>query len=332
MGSKPTDSGTMKTASAGAQASDQALADQAKQNTLFSSQARGTQFGADGKSGTLGGFLDPSTMNADHPTGSYGLQYKRFLQQNAQNGEQARGSISRTLAQRGFGDHPSGIAADEFRKQAQGQADTAGSGFVDYTDKSHQEALGNFWRANDALSGQGSGAMSAAIAGNQAAAGNYANLYNTASTPVPSAMGAIIGGGLSAAGNVGAAAVKCPVEGSTILLFDGSEIAVEHVITGMLIRGKDGQPCPVLEDPEPILVDAVEVISPVGSVQVSSSHTFSLANGGYEYSPHVAGRSLEFGDSVIEPSDVKSIGQQKVYPLVIGGSHTYRVNGFWSLS
>jgi hypothetical protein len=43
MGSKPADQGTMKTASAGAQASDQALADQAKQNTLFANSARTTQ-------------------------------------------------------------------------------------------------------------------------------------------------------------------------------------------------------------------------------------------------------------------------------------------------
>jgi hypothetical protein len=207
MGSKPRDSSTMNASSAAAMQRDQALARQADQNTAFSQQARTTQFGEDGKSGTLGGFLDPSKLNVSRPTGTYDLQYKQFLGQNAKNFQNARGSMARQVADRGFGDAPSGIAADEFRKLGRDQADSEGGAFTDFAGKSYQDALGNFWRSNDALSGQGGGAMSAAIAGNTASAGNYANLYNTASTPVPSAMGGILGAGLGAAGTVGAAKV-----------------------------------------------------------------------------------------------------------------------------
>lgn len=206
MGSHPTDSSTMKSASAGAQASDQALAAQATQNTAFANQARKTQFGEDGKSGTLGGFLDPSKLDVSAPTGTYGLQYKNFLNNNSQNFANARGAMRRDQANSGFGANaPAGFNADQTRRSRQDQANTEGAAFTDFAGKSYQDALGKFWSANDALQGQGGGALSASIAGNSAAAGNYANLYDASSRPVPSVGGQLLGAAIGAGGQVGAA-------------------------------------------------------------------------------------------------------------------------------
>jgi hypothetical protein len=349
MGSKPADQGTMKTASAGAQASDQALADQAKQNTLFANSARTTQFGAgagsggngDVSGGTLGGFLDPSKLNVDHPTGTYGLQYNQFLKNNAKSYQNAQGAATRDQANRGI--TQTGFAADQSRQLARDQADTEGAGFSDYAGKSYQDALQKFWAANDALSGQGTGAMSAAIAGNQAAAGNYSNLYNSASQPRPSALGQIVGGALGAAGQIGAAALtgggstaaqaaqQCPVEGSLILMFDGSEIPVEEIRSGMNLMGIDGDAVPVLQDPISAVALAVEVRSPAGSTRVSESHTFALVRGGYEYALGAEGKPL-WHRLYVATCSVEPLGEKKVYPLILGGSHSYAVDGFWSLS
>jgi hypothetical protein len=206
MGSHPTDAATMKSSSAGAQASDQALAEQAKQSTLFANQAKKTQFGDDGKSGTLGGFLDPSKLDVSAPTGTFGLQYKNFLNQNSKNAANARGAMRRDQANSGFGANaPAGFNADQMRRSREDQASNEGAAFTDFAGKSYQDALQKFWASNDALQGQGGGALSASIAGNQAAAGNYANLYDKAATPVPSVGGALLGSAISAGGQVGAA-------------------------------------------------------------------------------------------------------------------------------
>lgn len=207
MGSHPTDSSTMKSASAGAQASDQALADQAKQNTLFANKARVTQFGEDGKSGTLGAFLDPTKLDITQPTGTYGLQYKNFLNNSSKAFANTRGAMRRDQANSGFGANaPAGFNADQARRSRQDQATNEGQAFTDFAGKSYQDALQKFWASNDALQGQGGGALSASIAGNQAAAGNYANLYDTSSRPVPRMAGQLLGAGIQAGGTVGGAA------------------------------------------------------------------------------------------------------------------------------
>lgn len=207
MGSHPTDAATMASSSKGAQASDQALAEQAKQNTLFANKARVTQFGEDGKSGTLGAFLDPTQLNITKPTGTYGLQYKNFLNNASTAFANQRGAMRRDQANSGFGANaPAGFNADQMRRSRQDQATNEGQAFTDFAGKSYQDALGKFWSANDALQGQGGGALSASIAGNQAAAGNYANLYDASSRPMPSVGGQLLGATIGAGGQVGAAA------------------------------------------------------------------------------------------------------------------------------
>lgn len=209
MGSKPTDSRTMSSASAGAQQADQALAAQATQSTAYAKQAHDLLFGAgtDGKGGTLSQFLDPNSLNVDGPTGAYKLQYQRAVGNIAKQSADVRGSVARANAGRGFGAGPAGFAQDEERQAAESQIDRQGAAFTDYAGKSYADALNNFWNATNIASGSGAANTNAAIAADSAAANNYANLYGTASAPRPSPWGAIIGSGLQAGGIAGSAAM-----------------------------------------------------------------------------------------------------------------------------
>lgn len=206
MGSKPRDSGTMASSSAGAQASDQALANQATQSTAYAKEAHDMLVGADGKSGTLSPFLDPSSLNVSAPTGAYKAQYNQDIGQISQQSQQTQGSVARANAARGFGNAPAGFAQDEQRQAAETATSQKGQAFTQLAGQSYQDALSNFWNATNIASGSAATNTNAAISADSAAASNYANLYGNASQPVPSALGGIIGSGLQAGGSVGAAA------------------------------------------------------------------------------------------------------------------------------
>jgi hypothetical protein len=334
MGSKPNDSGTMKSASAGAQAADQQLAGNAKQNQDFLNAARLKTLGsaADGfTGGTLSKFLDPHSLDVSGPTGTYGLQYNKAVENIANQSKNARGSLSRYMASRGFGNTPAGFGADLSRRQESDQVDQQGAAFTDYAGKSYQDSLQNFWRATGTLNGEGDAALSASIAGDSAAAGNYANLYGSASQPRPSPWGSIIGGGLQAGGQVGAAAM-CPCEDSRILMHDGTEKMVQELRKGMDLRGIDGRPCPLLEDPRVVVREAVKVGTLEGSTKVSADHTFALPYGGYEFAFKSRALNVRVNEEIATVLEVEELGPQTVYVLEIGGSHSYRADGFWALS
>ena len=332
MGSKPRDSGTAQSSSAGAQAADQALASQANQSTAYAKQAHDILFGADGKSGNLSGFLDPKSLDISAPSGVYKTQYNQDVSNIAQQSKQVQGSVARNLASRGFGNAPAGFAADEERQAAQDQVAQEGAAFTNYAGKSYQDALQNFWNATNIATGAGAAATNAAISADSSAANNYANLYGSAIQPTPSALGTVLGGGMQAGGEIGAAAVKCPCEGGMLLLHDGREIAVETLRKGDELRGIDGQPCPLLEDPRIVTRPSVEVKVMKGKTRCSSDHTFSLPFGGYEYAFKSAAKNVRYGEDFLTVMGVEEIGEQTVYVLEIGGSHSYRVDGFWSLS
>lgn len=338
MGSKPADQGTANKASAGAQAADASLARQADTNTQWANAARSHLFGdkastGDFSGGTLSGFLDPAKLNVSEPTGTFGLQYNKAKENIAKQGQQARGSTSEYLANRGFGNAPSGFGADQERRATQAQTDAQGSAFTDLAGKSYQDALTNFWNANDALQGGASGAMSSAIAGNSAAVGNYANLYNTAEAPRPSALGGIIGGGLSAAGQVGAAAAMCPIGESSITLFHGESKKAKELVKGDKLLGIDGQWCTVLTTPKPLKMECVKTYSRLGRESVTSSgHTWARHAGGYAVATEAVGQMVRAQHSTDTISKCEPVGKQLVYPLDIDGSHTYLCDGLWSMS
>jgi hypothetical protein len=200
----------MASSSAGAQASDQALANQANQSTAYAKQAHDLLFGSGttgSTGGTLSNFLDPNSLNVSAPTGAYGLQYKQAIGNIAKQSNQVQGSLARSYASRGFGNAPSGFQADQSRQAAEDATSQKGAAFTDLAGKSYQDALSNFWNANNIASGSAATNTNAAISADSAAANNYANLYGTASTPNPSVLGAALGGGLQAGGSVGSAAL-----------------------------------------------------------------------------------------------------------------------------
>src|SRR6185369_5144340 len=100
MSSKPRDSGTMASSSAGAQQADASLAKQADQSTAYAKQAHDLLFGqgtvpgsglsALGGQGTLTKFLDPASLNVQGPTGAYDLQFKKATENIANQGAQNR--------------------------------------------------------------------------------------------------------------------------------------------------------------------------------------------------------------------------------------------------
>lgn len=103
--------------SAAADAEAQANAKLANQFAAQQQQQYTNLFGADGKSGSLGGFLNPASLNVSRPTGAYGLQYNQARGQLATNMSKARGTLNANMQQRGFGDNsPSGMYADYARQ------------------------------------------------------------------------------------------------------------------------------------------------------------------------------------------------------------------------
>lgn len=126
--------------------------------------------------------------------------------------------------------------------------------------------------------------------------------------------------------------MQCPCEGANILMYDGTEKMSQDVRKGDMFLGEDGNPCPVLEIPRMAMRPCVEALSITGRTRVSAEHTFTLPKGGYEFAGNTEGQSVRFADGTETVTAVKDIGQQIVYGFIIGGSHSYRVDGFWSLS
>ncbi len=326
----------MSAASSGAQASDAALASQATQNTAYAKQAHDLLFGSGttgSTGGTLSNFLNPSSLNVSGPTGAYKLQYNQAVGNIAKQSQQVQGSLARSLASRGFGNAPAGFAADQQRQAAEDATTAKGQAFTDLAGKSYSDALQNFWNATNIASGSGAASTNAAISADSAAANNYANLYGTASTPQPSVLGQVIGGGLQAGGQVGSAAM-CTCKGSMILMHDGTEKMVQEIREHDEVRGIDGRPCRVNSTPAPAKQLSVEIHSAVSRSghRCSESHTLALSNGGYVYAKDSHTELVRFRDRHDHILAVVEIGEQEVYSLDIGGSHTYCADGFWSLS
>lgn len=333
MGSKPRDSQEMSTASAGANAASQAQANLANQQSAYGKQFHDQLFGTDGHSGTLTPFMDPAKLEAVGPQGVYADQYKAAVGQNAKAGQNVLAQVNRNLASRGFGNAPSGFAADEARKTMLDTADANQGAYLDQAGKSHNEALSNFWDATNLASGNAATATNAAIQANSSAAGTYANLYNTASTPQPSALGSIVGGGLQAGGQIGAAAMMCPAAGSKIRLLDGTDKLAEELQQGDVLLGIDGEGCEILIQPSARNVWTVTTTLNGGAQSTTSqSHAWVRAKGGYVEAQHGSGATvaLDGGSALIE--SVADAGYRDVFPLTLSGSNSYLCDGIWSLS
>jgi hypothetical protein len=184
MSSKAQDASTQKQASAGATAQDTALAKNAAANQKFADTTRQQLFGTGGKGGTMGGFLDPSSLNQSGLSGTYQNMYSNAANKLANTTQNAVGNTMQNLANRGMGHSPAGFAADQQRKAYQDMAGQQGDLYTGAAQGQHGEALSNFWNANNMLNSNASQTANLSLQGNQAAAGNYANLYGTASQQV----------------------------------------------------------------------------------------------------------------------------------------------------
>ncbi len=344
--SKPRDQATMTASTAGAQASDASLAKQADQSTAYAKQAHDTLFGTGTTSqgaagigqggGTLSKFLDPNSLNVSSPTGAYGLQYNKATENIANQGAQDRGAIARGFASRGFGNMPSGFVADQSRQQLADQSNQQGAAFTDLAGKSYADSLNNFWNATNIASGSGAANTNAAIAADSSAANNYSNLYGVASTPKPNTAAALAGAAIQGGAQIGAGAAACPCAGSRILMMDGTEKAIEDCHKGDVFKGFDNEPCLLYENPEEIEAECVEVSSGRYKNRVSEDHSYILSRGGYDLASNIQGKRVFFSGtdkySVDIVDSVIPIGKHTVFVIKISGSHSYRVDGIWSLS
>lgn len=181
MSSKAQDQSTQKQASAGATQQDKVLAKNADVNQQFANQTRQNLFGQSGTGGTMGGFMNPASLNQTGLSGTYQNQYQNAANKVASTTQNALGTTMQSLANRGMGSSPAGFAADEARKAYQDQAGQLGDLYSGAMQGQHGEALSNFWNASQLLNSNASQTANLSLQGNQAAAGNYANLYGTAS-------------------------------------------------------------------------------------------------------------------------------------------------------
>lgn len=210
MGSHAQDKSTQQAASAGAQAQDQQLAANAKQNQDYSNQTRQSLFGTYNPStnrysgGSVSQFLDPSLLNQNGLSGTYLNQYNNASNNLANQTKNAVSTTNQDLANRGMGRSPAGFAADQERQAYQTQAGQQGNLYAGAAQQQHADALTNYWNATNMLNANATNTANLSLRGYQAAAGNYANLYGTASQQTPNGWavaGQTIAGMGSAAGS-----------------------------------------------------------------------------------------------------------------------------------
>ncbi len=190
MSSSPQDKATQTAASTGAQSSDATLDANAAQNQAFSNQTRNSLFGAYNPTsnsysgGSVSNFLNPSSLNQNGLTGSYLAQYNNAANQGAQTAQQGVSTAMQNAANQGMGRMPSGFEADQERQAYNQQAGNNGSLYAAAANQQNQDALNNYWNANNMLNSNATNTANLSLQGNQAAAGNYSSLYGTASQQV----------------------------------------------------------------------------------------------------------------------------------------------------
>jgi hypothetical protein len=289
-------------------------------------------FGSNG-SGTLSGMMDPKSLNTGAPEGAYKTAWNNAQNNIAQSYQNQRGSLAQTWANRGMGSNntPSGFQADQQRQLRSSEADTRGGTYTGIVGKQHEDALNNFWNANNIAAGQQGSATSGSTTGSGNAGSSSAALYGTAGQYHPSATMGAISSGIGAAGTVGAAAM-CPAEGSEILLGDGTRKPIEKLAKGDRVLGCDGKPDELVADPEPSVQEVCEVRTKEGRVKVSLTHALIRHSGGYALAAKSLGETVDTDHGPCPVLEVKMSGGKMVcFHLFLKRSHGYNANGFWSL-
>lgn len=314
-----------------ASAQDMALS---KQYGAQQQQQYGNLFGADGKSGTLGGMMDPKSLDTGSPTGAYKTAWNNAQNQIGSNFANERGSLARSFANSGATSNstPNGFQADQMNKLGRGEADTRGSTYTGIVGQQHSDALNNFWNANNLASGQAASSGQGALTGAGNSGSSSASLYGTAGQYHPSPLAGIAGSALQAGGTMGAAAM-CPASGSAILMHDRSLKKVEDLKKGDQLMGIDGEADELLDDPLPAQPNEVLFIQTKDfACTVSQAHTFVRPEGGYMFAGKCVGRKAATLDGEQPVLSAEMFPDKLVcWRLFLSRSHTYNVGGIWSM-
>jgi hypothetical protein len=324
-----------KQAQASAALSDENLGEQ-KQNFNY-------LFGSNGKGGSLTPMMDPNSLNVTTPTGAYKAQLTNTQNTLNDSYNKQKGSLAQTWANRGFAaGMPNGFQADQERQLGRDQADSNGTAFATAVGQQYQDALSNFWNANNLASGQAASARSGALEGSANAGSVDTSLYGTASQYHASPAAAIVGSALGAGGQLGAAALTgggstaagaaaCPAAGSR-LRTDQGDRNVEDLREGDMILQRTGNYEPLTADPLPLSGIGVRIITRRGRAsKVSESHAWCVPSGGYIEAEE---SKLALVSAEDEPDTIESVyrtGADYFYLLSIRGDRTYLCDGLWSL-
>lgn len=144
-------------------------------------------------------------------------------------------------------------------------------------------------------------------------------------------IGGILGGILEGAAG-SAMKAFCPAGGSLITKGDGTTDMIELMKQLDSAAQLNSKPSHFLDTPQPVIQACVEVITQNGRVSVVGiTHCYVLASGGYCCAFEAQGMELlsDTGPDVVK--EVNVAGFRLVYPIHVGGNHTYCTDGLWSL-
>jgi hypothetical protein len=209
MGSSAQDPATQSAASQAAQANNNVLTQNAKDNQTFADNSRTSLFGTyDPTTGSYSGgsesqFLDPTKLNQSSLDGTFQNQYNTESNADAANTKNAVGTTMQNMASRGMGATPNGFAADQERQAYQDQAATQGSQYTAALQGQNTQALNQYNQANAMLANEGTGAQSSALTAQGTADNSDDSLYSAASTQVQSPWATALNGVAGLAGGAG---------------------------------------------------------------------------------------------------------------------------------
>jgi hypothetical protein len=124
---------------------------------------------------------------------------------------------------------------------------------------------------------------------------------------------------------------SCPVEGSMYLMADNTKRPVETLEVGELIAGIDGEP-QVIEEIQSGIAETVLVTTVSGhAVRTSLTHAYALPKGGFVVAAKSLGKTIYTEEGPSKIVKVEPAGKAWVFNIITNGSHTYRVDGVWSL-
>ena len=112
---------------------------------------------------------------------------------------------------------------------------------------------------------------------------------------------------------------------------DDTERPVETLKVGELIAGIDGEP-QVIKEIQSGIAETVWVETENGhETRTSLTHAYALPKGGFVVAVHSLGKTISTENGPSKIVDTTYIGKAWVFNIITNGSHTYRVDGIWSL-